>query len=134
MEYIAPRVRVGTLVPDLVVRNIISHHNKEIKSDAKGKEEVVFHHDEGYHIIFKIKKVICSPQHREIFEQSLEWPEDGGTIKLQKFAEADEKQSSFMDLAKALSNGIIDKIRYQCSICREFHNLALAAVTTVLEM
>ena len=131
---LARLVRVGTLVPDSNIQTIIQcYAKKSFNTSSKTKEEVTYAHDDGYQVIFTLKKKFVSDAHRAAFEQSLEWQDEGGSIRLRKYSEAEVKKNSFKYVGAALSKDKGD-VRYQCSICLEWHKLDLVAGTTVLEL
>ncbi len=136
----APDVKISALVPDRHLTLAVRTWSRS--PSAKGtrltnssrKEVVLFSHKEKYEIVFTIKKKFMSPTHKESFHKSLEWPENDGTIMLQKSCGATSKEESFYDVKAALSRDGGDVVRYLCFICKEYHELDLVAGTSVLEL
>ena len=132
----APEVVVSTLVKeDKYLKLLRGGEFKGERIDIGGKRAAVrYNHDEGFQINFRLKKRFMSDAHRASFFKSLEWPENNGTIMLQKTVTEDEKHGSFISVSDALDKNRANDMRYLCFICKDYHRLDLIAGTSVVEL
>ena len=92
-----------------------------------------YSNEEGFQIIFRVRKMVFSKAHKKCFEESMEWPENNGMIKLRKIDGGDDKVECYRSVEGALAEGM-DGIKYKCHICLKFHDLDLVASTTVWKL
>ena len=109
----APKIKITALERDNSMSIELNAIHRAKGTDAErlpkqwGRESALFTHNDGYQIMFTVKKTLMSVEHRDAFFKSLEWPDNDGTILLQKSCNSSNKRESLVDIEESYINNEI---------------------------